>query len=95
MKWLEIIEIRSKGSNRRLIMKQLKVIVKEVRSKNEQQKIKVYNHGTIDGDFSLHLLHDTKGADINGSVLGIQLTSALKELGLVNHTIWIEKHDKE
>lgn len=94
MKWLEIIELRSVGSNRGLIMKQLREIIDEVHKNNEQQKIKVYNRVAIDSDFSIHLIHTTKNADINGSPLGLQLVSILKEFGLVNHSVWLDKFSK-
>lgn len=91
MKWLEIIELRSVGSNRKLLKRQLKALIDEAHKKAEQQAIKVYNHVAIDTDFSIHLLYDSVKADINGSPLGLQLVSTLKEFGLVNHSVWIEK----
>lgn len=94
MKWLEIIELRSVGSNRELLKRQLKALIDEAHKKAEQQAIKVYNHVAIDTDFSIHLLYDSVKADINGSPLGLQLVSTLKEFGLVNHSVWIEKLSK-
>jgi hypothetical protein len=44
----------------------------------------------IDTDFSIHLFHDSKKVEKSGSPLGLRLASALKEFGLVNHSIWIE-----
>ncbi len=91
MKWLEIIELRSVGSNRELLKRQLKALIDEAHKKAEQQAIKVYNHVAIDTDFSIHLLHDSKEADIGGSPLGLHLASALKKFGLVNHSVWVER----
>ena len=48
----------------------------------------------IDTDFSIHLFHDSKKMERSGSSLGLCLASALKEFGLVNHSIWIEMHSK-
>ena len=92
MKWLEIIELRSVGSNRKFLERELKSIVDELNKETEQRAIKVYSRVAVDSDFSIHLLHDSKEADINGSPLGLQLVSALKEYGLINHSIWVEKH---
>ena len=94
MKWLEIIELRSVGSNRELLKRQLKALIDEAHKKAEQQAIKVYNHVAIDTDFSIHLLYDSVKADINGSPLGLQLVSTLKEFGLVNHSVWVETLSK-
>ena len=91
MKWLEIIELRSVGRNRELLEFQLQKLTKEVNKENERQTIKIYSHVAIDTDFSIHLLHDSNKADLNGSSLGTYLVSTLKEFGLINHSIWIEQ----
>ncbi len=91
MKWLEIIEIRSVGKNRTEMELQLKNLIDEVKQETRQQAIKVYSHITVETDFSIHLYNDSKSADISGSPLGQRLVSALREYGLVNHSVWIEK----
>jgi len=91
MKWLEIIELRSVGDKRAVIELQLKSLINEVNQEARQQKIKVYSHLTVETDFSIHLHNDSKSADISGSPLGQRLASALREYGLVNHSVWIEK----
>ena len=93
MKWLEIIELRSVGSNRTLLESQLQSLINEVSQEATQQKIKVYSHITVETDFSIHLYHDSKEADISGSPLGQRLASALKEFGLVNHSVWVERYN--
>ena len=90
MKWLEIIELRFGGSNREMLESHLKKLINEAK----RQSIKVYCHVTVETDFSIHLKHDSKRADVSGSPLGLQLASALKEYGLVNHSVWIEMHSK-
>jgi len=93
MKWLEIIELRSVGSNRTLLEPQLQSLINDVNQETRQQKIKVYSHITVETDFSIHLLHDSKEADIGGSPLGLHLASALKKFGLVNHSVWVERYN--
>ena len=92
MKWLEIIELRSVGKNRKLLEQDLKSLIEELNKETEQRTIKVYSRVIVDSDFSIHLLNDSKEADINGSPLGLQLVSALKEYGLINHSVWVEKY---
>ncbi len=92
MNWLEIIELRTVGSNRKLLESQLQKLINEVEKETKKRTIKAYGRVMIDTDFSIHLHHDSKEANFNGSSLGLQLVSTLKEFGLVNHSVWIEKH---
>ena len=94
MKWLEIIELRSIDSNRELLKSQLQKLMNEVDRETKKQAIQAYSRVMIDTDFSIHLFHDSKKAENSGSRLGLRLASALKEFGLVNHSIWIEMHSK-
>lgn len=94
MKWLEVIELRSVDSNRELLESQLQELMNEVEKETRKLAIKSYSRVMIDTDFSIHLFHDSKKVDNSGSRLGLRLTSALKEFGLVNHSIWIEMHSK-
>jgi hypothetical protein len=92
MKWLEIIEFRSVGKNRTTMEKKINGLIDEVKQKMRQQAIKVYSHISVETDFSIHLYNDSDSADYGGSPLGQRLISALGEFGLVNHSVWIEKH---
>ena len=94
MKWLEIIELRSVGRNRELLESQLQKLINEVDKETKKQAIKAYSRVMIGTDFSIHLFHDSNKVENSGSPLGLRLASALKELGLVNHSIWIEMHNK-
>ena len=94
MKWLEIIELRSAGSQRALLESQLQNLINnEVNQDAKQQTIKVYSHVAVETDFSIHLVHDSHRVNISGSPLGQRLASALKEFGLVNHSVWVERHN--
>jgi hypothetical protein len=92
MKWLEIIELRSAGNKRAAIESQLQDLINLVNRGARQKKIKVYGHITVETDFSILLYNDSKRADLSGSPLGSRLTSALKEFGLVNYSVWVEKY---
>jgi hypothetical protein len=48
----------------------------------------------IESDFSIHLFHDSRQIEVNGSSLGLQLVSSLKAFGLVNHSVWIEMQNR-
>lgn len=92
MRWLEIIELRSVGTNRTEMELQLNSLIDDVNQKMRQQKIKVYSHIAVETDFSIHLHNDSNNTDIGGSSLGQRLANVLKEFGLVNHSVWVEKY---
>ena len=94
MKWLEIIELRSVGRDREVLEPQLQTLMNKVEKETKKQAIKSYRRVMIDTDFSIHLVHDSKKVENSGSPLGLRLASALREFGLVNHSIWIEMHSK-
>ncbi len=94
MKWLEIIELRSVDSNRILVEQELKNIIEELKKETKQQMLKVFSRVAVDSDFSIHIIHDSKEADTNGSPLGLRLASTLKEFGLINHSVWVERFSK-
>ena len=94
MKWLEIIELRSVGKNREFLERELKNLIEELDKETERRAIKVYSRVAVDSDFSIHLFHDSKEADIYGNPLGVHLVSILKEFGLINHSVWTEEFSK-
>ena len=94
MKWLEIIELRSAKTRRELLESQLHELMNEVDKESEKQTIKAYYNIMIDTDFTIFLFHDSTNSENSGSPLGLRLVSFLKEFGLVNHSVWVEMHNK-
>jgi hypothetical protein len=94
MKWLEIIELRSISSNHEMLESLLQSLIKDVEKETKKQPIKAYSQIMINTDFRIHLFHDSKKMENSGSPLGLSLASALKDFGLVNHSVWIEMHGK-
>ena len=94
MKWLEIIELRSAGGNNKLLESQMEKLVNEVYERTAKNTVKTYCRLMVATDFSIHLFHDSKEVEKSGSPLGLRLASALREFGLVNHSIWTEIHSK-
>lgn len=91
MKWLEIIEVRLSRENRDRKIQLLNDIINEYRIELGKKSIKIYSHISLDTDFIIQLKHNSDKINSNGSKFGIQLVSALKEIGLVNHNVWQEK----
>ena len=91
MKWMEIIELRLSRDNKDQKIQLLKEIIDEFKIELGDKYIKIYGHITLDTDFIIQLKHRSDKVLSNGSRLGIQLISALREIGLVNHNVWQEK----
>ena len=94
MKWIELIQLRSADSNRKLLESKLQGLIDEVYRKRKRKVIMAYSRVWIDTDFCIHILHDSKKVETGGSRLGLQLVAALKEFGLVNYSIWREMNSK-
>lgn len=94
MKWIEVIQLRSVDSNRERLESKLQRLIDQVEKGRKKQVIMTYSRVLIDTDFSIHIFHDSKKVEKGGSRLGLRLVTALKEFGLVNHSIWIEMHSK-
>jgi len=50
----------------------------------------IYRHAKVAGDLSIHL-HLGPGEGSRLSALGTHLAGALKEHGMVEHTVWLEE----
>jgi hypothetical protein len=90
MRWLEIIKLRSAGNHTGLPEGLFPEIANS--HKNiELAEMRIYRHADLETDFSLHLYWESEQPEQTGSTLGIRLAHALKEFGLIDHSIWIEK----
>jgi len=95
MNWLEIIELRTVNTIHEKLEAKLKSLFKDFQDSTADQLIKVYNRFSLESDISIHILHQSDKPDINGSPEGMQLVEALKNFGLTNHSIWIERSSKQ
>ena len=89
MKWLEVIKLRSAGKDSRLLEELLLSIDKF--NQSGLVEMKTYHHAALETDLSVHLHWESERPEQNGSALGLRLAQALKEFGLVDHSIWIEE----
>jgi hypothetical protein len=92
LKWLEIIELRSSEGDRQLQKTQVQELMDDVKMKDSKETVKVYCRVIVDIDINILLFHESVNVETNGSSLGLYLTSTLKSFGIVNHSVWIEKH---
>ena len=94
MKWLEIIELRTlfnKQDKQKLLNLNFHRMAVETGQEQNQPVIKTFSHGTIETDYSIHLMFNSQQDKPKTSPLGLHLTSLLKEYGQVKHSIWIEE----
>jgi hypothetical protein len=88
MKRLEIVHLRSSGES----LEALNDLIKESiwADGGGAEVVTVYRRSGLETDIAVHIRHhDTDGG--NGlNDLACQLTAALREFGLVEHTVWEE-----
>jgi hypothetical protein len=89
MKWLEIIKLRSAGKDSELLKEFLLSIDRS--SQNGLVETKTYHHATLETDLSVHLHWQSRRPEVNGSGLGLRLAQALREFGLIDHSVWVEE----
>jgi hypothetical protein len=89
MIWLETINTRTAGimeTERALeICRQMYLSIAD----NKFVEMTIFSNAIYATDISIHLQWRSNPGD--KSVLGKELSSALENLGLVSHTVWIEK----
>lgn len=87
MKWMEFIKIQTASSD---VAAKILTLIEPCRECRGLQEIKVFHHASVD-DCSLCLCWNTDSPDPRGSSVGFTLCSTLKQYGLVDHAVWIEK----
>lgn len=94
MTWIEMIQLRAVNRNRNLLESILNKLINEVGQNNRKHIVMVYSSALIDTDYSIHIIHDSNKVEKLGSPLGVLIVNALREFGLVNHSVWYEIHSK-
>jgi hypothetical protein len=89
MKWLEIIELNYGESKPKLMENDLEALAKKLNKEKAQQVINVYSRVSEEIDFCIHLHHKSDNIEKNGSLLGITLSTVLKEFGMIQHKVWV------
>ncbi len=94
MKWVEIINLRSPGKMNAEIVDELLKGVGEPGSPTDAPRrlseIKIYHHSVVETDLSIHIYWESEEGIQHKSHLGLRIFSALRSMGLLNHSVWIE-----
>ncbi len=88
MSWLEVIHFRATARQTEQLLPIVQQLVGEAQQEGSCKEIKVYRRALVDTDLYISLYHDTSKVEKDGSSLGLRMASALKELGMANHTVW-------
>ncbi len=95
MKWLEIISLRcSSNVDKRFVDELLKEISESHSSSDTPEhrlEIRIYHHSVVETDLSIHIYWQSEPR-MRGdkSPLGLRFSAALRHLGLLNHSVWVE-----
>lgn len=91
MKWMEFIKIQTASSN---LASKILMLIESCKECHGLLEVKVFHHASVD-DCSLCLCWNTDLPEPQGSRVGFMLCNTLKQYGLVDHTVWIEKEKIE
>ena len=95
MRWADEIRVRTKPQKEQEVMEILLETV-ALASRNEQlQSSLVYSHYSAPGGFSLILVWDTEVVPMLGSDTAMLILDVLKQIGLIDHTVMIERWRNE
>jgi len=94
MKWLEIITLRSPEKINRQLLDELLEGVRGSDVSSDPSKlsveIRIYHHSVFETDLSIHMYWNSERGWQDKSPLGLRFSSALRNLGLINHSVWVE-----
>jgi hypothetical protein len=99
MKWVEIITLRSLSKINGQFIDELLKGVSESDSPTDTPKhlveIKIYHHSVVETDLSIHIHWESEAGNQDKSPLGLRIFSALRSMGLLNHSVWTERAARE
>jgi len=91
MKWMEEIRVRTQPKKEKEVLELLLETVALADINNKPLSARVYSHHFTPGGFSLCLVWDTESIPRQGSETAALILEGLKPLGLLDHTVLVEK----
>jgi hypothetical protein len=89
--WIEILSVRSVKEDRTVLCDEIMKTLPRTEQPMGLVEIRAYRHGAVDTDFSIHLCWNSQSAERQGSRLAQSLLGALSDLGMANHSVWLEQ----
>ena len=90
MKWIEIITLRSPTRINKQFVDELLKEVDESDTPKHLVEIRIYHHSVVETDLSIHIYWKSEPGSQHKSPLGLKFSYALRNLGLLNHSVWVE-----
>jgi len=87
LKQLEIIQLRLTGNTQSKLINDIR---RSVLAGIKSDNVRLYFHATVPTDLSIHIHLETNTRVSQPSDLGVRLAAAMREHGMVQHTVWIE-----
>lgn len=91
MRWLEEIRLRTQPRREKEVTEVLLEMAESVNENKGLESALVYLHQAEPGGFSLILGWDTASVPMRGSDSAMLILEGLKPLGLLDHTVMVEK----
>jgi hypothetical protein len=95
MMWLEVIHVRVADQELDRLIPIFTQLIDEIRENESCRKVKLFRRALLKTDVCLHLYHDSENSQDTGSSVGLHLAAALKQFGMVNHTVWMVSDQAE
>ena len=92
MRRLEIIQLRLAGS---LPDGLLEEISQSAVSEKTPTLVFIYHRAIVETDIAIHIRQELPESDNQASDLGLRLAAAIKEYGMVEHTVWRDAMSSE
>jgi hypothetical protein len=94
MRWVEIITLRSPRKIDTQFVDELLKGVSEPNLPTDTSKhlveMRIYHHSVVETDLSIHIYWKSEPGSQHKSPLGLRFSYALRNLGLLNHSVWVE-----
>ena len=93
MVWVEEIRVRTAVNKEKKAQLYLTMTALYMKGKKGLMGVNIYSHAHLANDFSIRLIWNTDFFKGPGSEDGMNLREILKQFGLVNYSVWIEKNE--
>jgi hypothetical protein len=90
MRRLEIIHLRWTGPRPADLFAAIRETVAGL---GGPDRVEVLRHEGVPTDVAIHLRHEDDTPDPDLTELGMRLAAALREVGMVEHSIWLEEEE--
>jgi hypothetical protein len=90
MVWVEMIRLRTTLGRIEDATSLLHTAVLQATGEKKLLQSRIYRSASFRTDLALNLVWDSDSLREEGSTAGLSIAGALKDLGLVDHSVWVE-----